>query len=260
MNFENYDGTAIDPSTFGQLETEPTPVDEPIVDTPTDESATPEPVKAEPPVQKENVTYEIEGVGTFTADQIKELQQGNLRQSDYTKKTQDLARQREEAKDALELFNYLRNNPHLLEAMKQAERNPQNTPAFVPTQENEMLKQVLFNQKALETDMKMNALKAKYADVDEIAIYNKAAELKTDDFEFVYKALNYDNNKIDQQAIIDAAKAQLLAELEANKNTVTTIVDTKQSASIQKPTTLSAAEKRVAAAMGISEADYAKWR
>ena len=259
MNFENYEGTAIDPSTFGQLDTEPTPVDEPIVDTQTDEGITQEPVVVDTPVSNEPVTYEIEGIGTFTADQIRELQQGNLRQSDYTKKTQELARQREEAKDALELFNYLRNNPHLLEAMKQAERNPQ-TPAFVPSQENEMLKQVLFNQRALESDMKMNALKAKYGDVDEIAIYNKAAELKTDDFEFVYKALNYDNNKVDQQAIIDAAKAQLMAELEANKNTVTTIVDTKQSANIQKPVTLSAAEKRVAAAMGISEAEYAKWR
>ena len=37
MSFENYEGTAIDPSAFGQLETEPTPVDEPIVDTQTNE-------------------------------------------------------------------------------------------------------------------------------------------------------------------------------------------------------------------------------
>ncbi|MBQ8002528.1 MAG: hypothetical protein IJ297_03705 [Clostridia bacterium] len=260
MNFENYEGTALDPEVFGQQETEPTSADDTIIDV-QDVNVTTEPVETPPEVVEGPVTYNIEGVGTFTAEQIKEMQQGNLRQSDYTKKTQEVARQREEAKDALELYNYLRTNPHIVEAMKQAEANPNAVGRVVaPTTENEMLKQVLYNQRAMEADMKMSALKAKYGDVDEIAVYNKAAELKTDDLEFVYKALSYDANKTDQTAAIEAAKAQLMAELEANRGIVSTIVDNKQTSQVQKPVSLTSAEKRIAAAMGISESEYAKWK
>ena len=46
----------------------------------------------------------IEGFGDYTVDELKEFKNGYLRQSDYTKKTQELARQREEANDALEVY------------------------------------------------------------------------------------------------------------------------------------------------------------
>ena len=81
MNFENYNGTAIDPEVFGQLSDEPTETVDDNVDIP-EVDVTQEPVETEPPAPTGPVTYEIEGVGTFTAEQIKELQQGNLRQSD----------------------------------------------------------------------------------------------------------------------------------------------------------------------------------
>ena len=241
----------------GQQEPEPVVVDAPVIDT-QEPSATQEPAQTEPPVSNEPVKYDIEGVGIFTADEIKEMKQGSLRQADYTRKTQELAAQRKESEDALKLFEYLRNNPHIVDAMKVAEANPNANVPNVPTHNDAMLAEVLRNQKAMEADMKMNELKAKYSDVDEVAIYNKAAELKTDDFEFVYKALNFD--KVDMNSAIEQAKAQLKAELEANKNTVSTIVSTKQTSQVQQPTSLTAEEKRVALNMGISEEEYAKWK
>jgi hypothetical protein len=42
------------------------------------------------------ITVEVDGE-TYTLDDIREMQRGNLRQSDYTRKTQELARQREAA-------------------------------------------------------------------------------------------------------------------------------------------------------------------
>ena len=43
--------------------------------------------------------YNIEGIGGGKWKKIKEWHQGNLRQSDYTRKTQALAKEREDAKD-----------------------------------------------------------------------------------------------------------------------------------------------------------------
>ena len=261
----NYEGTAIDPAIFeeGQQNTEPdqtTGGNEPVV--------APQPSGNEPSTQTEpaqTVTtpekVTIPGVGDFTIDEIKEFRNGSLRQADYTRKTQELAKQREELKDAKELFDYLKGNPYLVDALKQAEQNPNSVAhRAAPTYESEMIRDLTMKQQALETDLKMNALKQKYDNVDEIAIYQKAAELKTDDLEFVYKALNFDNRAVNEQKVIEAAKEQLKNELEKNKGAVSTIVDNKPNSSPVKNTTLSEQEKSLAAAFGISEEEYAKWR
>ena len=259
-----YEGTAIDPAIFkeGQSTTEPAQIAEPesVIDPQTSGN---EPSSQNKPAEDvtipEKVT--IPGVGDFTIDEIKEFRNGSLRQADYTKKTQELAKQREELKDAKELFDYLRANPYLVETLKEAEQNPNSVVhTSAPSYENEMFRDLAMKQRALEADIKMSALKQKYNDVDEIAIYQKAAELKTDDLEFVYKSLNYDNRNIDEQRIIEAAKEQFKQELEKNKGAVSTIVDNKPSSTPVQNVKLSDQEKSAAMAFGISEDEYAKWR
>ena len=129
------------------------------------------------------------------------------------------------------------------------------------TPENAMMQQILHNQKAIEIEMKLNDLKNRYgSDVDEVALFQKATELKTDDLEFVYKALQYDNLVANQAKAAQAAVNNMKAEIDANKAAVSTIISTNQSSVAQPASTLSEAEKRVAAQMGISEADYLKWK
>ena len=124
-----------------------------------------------------------------------------------------------------------------------------------------MLRQLAYNQKAMETDMKLNVLRQKYGEIDEVALFNKASELHTDDLEFVYKALNYNTSQFDERAAIEKAKAELKAELEANKGIVSTTVSTHQSSvPAQSSVSLSPEEKRIAAAMGLSDSEYAKWK
>lgn len=260
--FENYEGTAIDTSEFVeevQSETEP-------VQTETIETVEPQETggiaeETVIPVEETPEKINVPGVGEFTADEIREFRQGSLRQSDYTRKTQDLARQREQLKDAEDLYNYLKSNPHLVQVLKTAEQNPNSVVHnAVPSPENVMLKQLMYNQKALETDIKMSALKDKYGDVDEVAIYQKAAELKTDDFEFVYKAIQYDNLQgIDERALVEIAKEELRAELEANKAGVSTVINTQQTQPIADMNTLTDEQRRVAEAMGMSAEEYKKW-
>lgn len=256
---ENYEGTALDTSMFQEPEVQP--VEEPtqteqVVETvaPTTQESTTETV-ATP------TTFNIDGIGEVTADQIKEWKNGNMRQSDYTKKTQDLAKERAEHKDALELYSYLRSNPHIIEALKNADKNPSSmVGSKAPTMENELLRQLAYNQKAMETDMKLSALKQKYGEIDEVALLSKATEMRTDDLESVYKIITYDNRPtLNEADIIAKAKAELLAELKADKSSVSTMVNTRQTQTVEPKVDLTPEQKRVATAMGMSESEYFKW-
>ena len=203
----------------------------------------------------------IEGLGDFTIEELKEFRNGYLRQSDYTRKTQELARQREEAQDALELYNYLRENPQLVDALMKMDNGANAQTIQRATPENAMMQQIIHTQKAMEIEMKLNDLKSKYGnDIDEVALFQKANQLKTNDLEFVYKALQYDNLLAERQQAQQVAASNLQAEIAANKQAVATIVSPRQGNVVKQTPTLSADEKRVAALMGLSEADYLKWK
>ena len=245
----------------GQTETIETQTEPEVVDTTVDDSGATEVQTEEVEVNNQPDTVHIEGFGDYTLDELKEFKNGYLRQSDYTRKTQELARQREEANEALEVYEYLRNNPHLVNALMQMDNGQVNPVVQKATPENAMMQQILHNQKAMEIEMKLNDLKSRYGnDVDEVALFQKATELKTDDLEFVYKALQYDNLVAQQSNAVQAAATQMQAEIDANKSAVSTIVGTNQGTVTRPQKSLTDAEKKVAAQMGISEADYLKWK
>jgi len=91
MSFENYEGTAIDTSVLEEVQpvVESTETDV-VVETvePTNEDNTTE-TSTEPEFTTPT-EIEIPGVGKLTVDEIKEMRQGSLRQSDYTKKHRNL--------------------------------------------------------------------------------------------------------------------------------------------------------------------------
>jgi len=160
-------------------------------------------------------------------------------------------------------FNYVKQNPALIEALKTAETNP-NSVVNRATPEAEKIDQLAYNLKAMEVDMKLNELKLKYGDIDEVALFQKANELGTTDLEFVLKGIRFEDSKnVDVDSIIaqakEAAKAELKAELEQNRDAVSTIVNTNQQQIVQNKTALTPEEKRVADAMGMTEDEYRKW-
>ena len=245
----------------GQTETIETQTEPEVVDTTVDDSGATEVQTEEVEDSNQPDTVHIEGFGDYTLDELKEFKNGYLRQSDYTRKTQELARQREEANEALEVYEYLRNNPHLVNALMQMDNGQVNSVVQKATPENAMMQQILHTQKAMEIEMKLNDLKSKYGnDIDEVALFQKANQLKTEDLEFVYKALQYDNLVAQQASAVQAAATQMQAEIDANKSAVSTIVGTNQGAVTRPQKSLTDAEKRVAAQMGISESDYLKWK
>lgn len=204
---------------------------------------------------------EIEGIGKVTPEQIMEWRSGNLRQSDYTKKTQELARQREQMHEALELFEHLKKNPQLIEAI--AENGDAYTGNVVrtATPEHEAIQQIMYNQKSLEVDLKLNDLRGRYGDFDETQLFERATALGTEDLETVLKSMKYETVAgIDEDAIIERAKKQLMAELEAKKSSVATVVSSKSGPVTKNKITLTKEEQRIADGMGISYKDYVKWR
>lgn len=210
---------------------------------------------------------EIEGIGKVTFDDIKEWQKGHMRQQDYTRKTQEVAKQRDEVKDALEVFNYLKTKPQLVEKLKTMD-----TDGIVDTNimdrtspQNDILRELWIGQETMKLDKEIDRLKGIYGDVDEVALFNKAAELNvnSDNMEVLYKAMAYDSKPqqtIDENAIVARAKAELLAELQQSRTTTGTIVTAPSAPTITTPVVLTPEEQRVARGMRMTDAEYAKWK
>lgn len=242
----------------------------PVVETPvtnTEQVATPmpetNPAPATPPISE----IEIEGLGKVKLDDIKEWHKGNMRQADYTRKTQEVARQREEMQDAIEVFNYLKANPALVAKLKEIDQ-----PGLVNTEvidkaspQNDLLRTVWMNQESMRLDREVERLRGIYGEVNEVELFNKARDMRmdADNIEVLYKSMAYDGNKpqtIDKDALMAEMKQQLMAELQQNRTATTTIASVPAQPITTTPVELTAEEKRVADGMRMSYEDYAKWK
>lgn len=217
----------------------------------TQTGATPE----EPNAQADAQAIEIEGIGTVP---VEELKQGYLRQSDYTKKTQELAQQRKEFDIAKQYFDALQANPE--EAQRFAEAN--NLPFMSPKDlEYEQMKE---QYEMMLVKQEIELMKTKYTDFDEEAVVKVASEKNFDNLEDAY-LFNKAKQGIAQPVNIDDIKEQirqeLLNDIQSNQNTNSLIG--KQGAQrpiVDDTPTLTQAEVRVAQGLGMSPKEYAKWR
>ena len=260
---ENYEGTAIDPETFGQLdadtdEDDSLDIEENDDDEIIEETDEPEDSSEDNDASDEEAgqSFNIEGIGTVTADEIREWRNSGLRQSDYTRKTQELAQQREELKDASAIYEYLKAHPYLVDSIKQAERNPQFN-QIAPSAEKDAIRGLQYQVQSMKVDSELQSLHERYGDFNEDELFRIATENKTNNLEMVLKSMMY-NDKPSTSAI-EEAKRQLKAELEQDRDTVSTIVTNKSFKKRNTPK-LSKEEKHVAEMMGMTPREYAKWK
>lgn len=140
--------------------------------------------------------FEIDGIGKVTADEIKEWKLGHMRQSDYTRKTQDIARQRNESKDAIEVYTFLKQNPAIAQALADGDATAlRGTTIANKMVGNPQLEDVNYRLASIELDGKLNTLKAKYKDFNEVEVLTEADRLGIADLEFVYNGLR--GSKVD---------------------------------------------------------------
>lgn len=224
--------------------------------TPTETPATPASTPA--PTVPDKVT--IDGVGEVTLD---ELKNGYLRQSDYTKKTQEVSNQRKEAEQALLLMNQLKQNPQLAQQVGQHTQLPPSVdPATsrVVELENKLYDMML--------DQEISKLSQKYTDFEVRDVLNVAHEKGLTNLEDAYllaksrKAPATPAPQVNQEELKQQLRAQILAEIESERNATHTIISSNGNSAPQTDNTpkITADEQKVARMMKMSDGDYVKWR
>jgi phage I-like protein len=258
---EQEDTTQTEVQPNAQTEQVPTePVQPGVQETPQNEPTPPStgtetPAQNEPSADPTPQFFEINGEQVS----LEELQKGYLRQSDYTRKTQEVSRKQREIQQAQALFEQLNQNP---EVAQQIGYNPQ-----------EASYQALQDELAdLRLQQEITTLSTKYPDFNADAVIDFAVARNLPNLEDAY-LLNKQYSQFTQppatpvvpqqqpQAIdVEALKAQLRAELQAEMNTSTIINGSGTAPTTQADVVLTDAERRVARGMGMSDAEYAKWR
>lgn len=192
---------------------------------------------------------------------LDELQRGYLRQSDYTRKTQDVAKQARELEQAREVMNRVRSNPEIAQSV-----------GYDPVENERALLEA--ERYDLMLQQEVNSLSTKYADFEVSEVLDFALERKLNNLEDAYLLnkqykqnvpsqpnTNQPQYTQSQPVDVEALKAQLRAELLAEQNT-STLISTQGGSAPTTPTApqLSEAELRTAKAMRMSPEEYAKWR
>jgi hypothetical protein len=226
---------------------------EQVEDTPNEEVAT---EKVETVVPAEVVTEEVAPVvdevvevpkftidgEEYTVDQIKEWKQNGLRQSDYTKKTQELAEQR-----------------------KALKADDSETPEHTEPTDSDRLSKLEKDLLNRELDLEITSLKQKYPDFDEVKVLDECANRGIyNDLEFIYKAIREDSKAepIDMeaykaQAIADY-KTQIATEKQNNKKATSgsIISSTPGQPVVDYSEQLTSSEKEYALHRGWSDKEY----
>lgn len=206
-------------------------------------------------------TFHIEGIGDVS---LEELQKGYLRQSDYTKKTQQVAQQRKEVEQAVSFFEQIKSNPDV--AQQLSEQFPELNP------EQLRMKQLEQQYHDLLLEREVERLQSKYEDFDVREVLQVAYDKKLENIEDAYLLVKANKPSTTNQETpttpsfdIEQVKAQLRQELKQELELELGTTSIIQSGGATPPTTqdtptLSDAERKVARMMKLSDADYVKWR
>ena len=197
--------------------------------------------------------FEIDGE-KLSVDDIREYKKGFLRQSDYTRKTQEIAKLRREHQEAIELYNYLRGNPELVQKLLEEEpQAPAQNLAIDPR-----LHELDLKVRTLEIEKTLGQIKRDFPEANEIEILQIATEkmIPVEDAFEMWKGKNLDK-------IVDK-------KVKTQSNELIDNIKTKgeRTKTLMKPTGkapdaklgLSDAEISFARKVGMSPEEYKKYK
>lgn len=173
----------------------------------------------------------------------------------------------EETKSALELYKYLEENPHLVQAMREVDgQGYEKLNSYIPDEVTKRLQELEDFVQEQQYNSMVNNLKSKYTDFDEDKVLEYAEKHEVYDLEVAYKAMKSENVQTPnmeelRKQLREEIKKELEEELKQNSlNTQSIIGGIEQKPSNHTEVNLSAKERRIARAMGVSDEEYAKWR
>lgn len=198
----------------------------------------------------------------LTPKEIKELYEQYYGQTEISNQNETNQEYDEQTKSALELYKYLEENPHLVQAMREIDQSGyQKLNNYVPDELTRKMQQFEEYIEEQKFNAYVNELKSKYNDFDEEKVIKFAEENEVYNLEIAYKALKSEQpNVIDEKALREQIKKELLEELKQNSLSTQTIIGTHTEKPIveEKPS-LTARQSRIASAMGMTAEEYAKW-
>lgn len=207
-----------------------------------------------------NDKIEINGE-EFTID---ELKQGYMRQSDYTKKTQEVSRRERQVEEAIKFMEKVQSNPQVAEELSTHLEMPNLDPS------NSRYRDLEDRYFELLINSEVQRLTDKYGSFDVDAVLDVVREHGIEDLEVAYHVVKsregggQQGNNIDVKALEEKLREEILSELTARQESeadTSTIVGSGTGEQIKSnEPKLSKAELKVAKAMGLSPKDYATWR
>ena len=170
----------------------------------------------------------------------------------------------EKTQSALELYKYLEQNPHLVQAMRNVDMEGyKNLNNFVPDELTKKVKEMEDFIEEQRYEKYVNGLKNKYSDFDEDKVLEYAEKHDVLNLEVAYKAMKADSIKEPNvEELRKQIKEELLNELKQNSLETQSIVGGVSQKPINQDESvrLSSREERIAKAMGMTPSEYAKWR
>ena len=170
----------------------------------------------------------------------------------------------EDTKSALELYKYLEENPHLIQAMRDVDVNGYNQlNSYVPDETTKRIQELEEYIQEQKYNSYINDLKKQYNDFDEDKVLEYAEAHEVYDLEVAYKALKSESIKEpDMEALRQQIKEELLNELKQNSLSTQSVIGVTSHKPINNgdEVSLSNREQRIARAMGLTPSEYAKWR
>lgn len=202
---------------------------------------------------------EIDGFGKVKIDDLKEWKSGYMRQSDYTRKTQEIAKLRQENQQAMEVYNYLKNNPQVAQALNNGDTSVlQNNPMFNSLNPvNSQINDLNMKLAGFELDNMINSLKGRYSDFNEVEVLQEADRLGVTDLEFVYNALQGKKLPTLKQELTKEIEKSITNKIRKNGLDTQSIINSNDTNVVQG-TGLSDIEVAIAGKMGLSPEAYAK--
>jgi hypothetical protein len=173
----------------------------------------------------------------------------------------------EETQQAIELMNYLKENPHLVGALRDTDPTAyQEMNNFVPDEMTRKMQE--FEEFMVEQQYQkvVQTMKTKYSDYDEEKVLEFAEQHDIADLEVAYKALSADSKpKFDLEAertkLREQIKAEVMKEMRENASNTSTIVGSGGDVPpVQDEVVITQQEKRVAQMLGMSVDEYTKYR
>ena len=198
--------------------------------------------------------YDIDGE-KVKIDDIKEWRKGFLRQSDYTKKTQEVARIRKENEDAIELYNFLRDNPDIAKQLSEvAPTQKERAEKIVNPQIDDLSYRLSYMQ--IENDI--NRLKASNPDFDEVEVLNLATEnnLPVEQAYNMWLGKNY-NSMVEKK--LKEQSSKLTEEIKKNGTATKSMIKAGDTSNKSGNYGLNEQQLSYADKLGMTAEEYKKW-